>query len=145
MQDRLASNGDGYVVGRVYIQAGEPGRRHADDREGMAVQPDGLADDFGVGREIPLPEAVADHRHRSRTSAAVEIVIGSEDAAAHGRHAQDAKEISAGPQTFGERALAAVRQIEAGGVEGQGPREGLLVVADRKSTRLNSSHLVLSY
>ena len=63
-EDRLTSNGDRDVEGRIHIQAREPGRGHTDNGERVAVQPDGFADDIGIPLKMPLPEAVADYRHR---------------------------------------------------------------------------------
>jgi hypothetical protein len=102
---------------------------------------DGLADDIGIAREMPLPEAVTDHRHRSGVPTAVQIVIRCEDAAAHGRHAEDAEEIAAGPQAFRELALAARSQVEPVGAEGQGSRESLLAIAYLLPDRIGETAL----
>jgi len=136
VQDRLAPDGDGYVVGRIHIQAREPGRCHADDDKRVAIQTDGLAHDIGIAREMPLPKAVTDYRDRSGVAAAVEVVIRREDAAAHGWDPEDAEIIAADPQAFGEMALSALGQVEAGAAKGQSPREGLLVVADLLPDRI---------
>src|SRR5580700_7120996 len=77
---------------------------------------------------MPLPEAVADDGHGSGTPASVKIVIGGEDAAAHGGHPEDTEVIAADPQAFGEMALASRGQIEAVGGKGQGSGESLLAI-----------------
>jgi hypothetical protein len=87
VQYRFAPDGNGDVVAAIQIQAGKPRRGHADDGEGMPVQPDGLPEYVGISAETPLPEAVADDCHRSGVPAAVDIVILGDQASAHRWHA----------------------------------------------------------
>jgi hypothetical protein len=41
----------------------EPGRHHAGDAQRHAVEPQGAADDLGIGAEAPPPERMRQHRH----------------------------------------------------------------------------------
>jgi hypothetical protein len=58
----------------------EAGRHHPDDRDQVAVEPDGAADQFRVARKLPAPEAFGDERGPLRAS---RIVAGAEQAALH--------------------------------------------------------------
>jgi len=53
-------------------------RRNTDDRERLAVDNDGAADDIRCGTEPAAPQCVAQQRHTGRAAA---IVVGHERAA----------------------------------------------------------------
>ena len=67
------------------------GRHHADDGEGLAIGAQDLAEDTLVTSEQRVPDLVADYRLVH--VAAGPIVLGLEEAAANGRHAEQAQDI----------------------------------------------------
>ena len=71
----------------VEADADEPGRRDADDREGVAVDVDLLPDDLIARAEQAPPETVADHGHRMSADHAV--IVSGDQPAAPGARAQD--------------------------------------------------------
>ena len=73
------------------------GRRDTDDRERHVVEPQPAADDVSSASESPLPEAVADHGHRTFRAAARSVVGVREGATQHCRHAERLEERSARP------------------------------------------------
>jgi hypothetical protein len=67
----------------------ERGVGDADDRQGIVVAVDRLADDRRIGAEFASPQAIADHH--DRMAAGCHFVGGQQDAAALGAHAEDLK------------------------------------------------------
>ena len=75
--ERLGAERDGDVERAPDVDAEEPGRRDADDRERHAFDHERPADDVRRAAEAPLPEGVADHRDRTIGSAAAPVIVCS--------------------------------------------------------------------
>ena len=105
-------NGHDDVEGATDVSAEEVCRRDACDRERRAVEAQRTADRIRGASELPLPEAVADHRHRTVGAAAASIVGIGERATDERPHAQRLEERPARPQPVDKLCLSTGGEIE---------------------------------
>jgi hypothetical protein len=105
--------------------AGEPFARHADHREGRAVEDQRLAHDGGVRPQAALPEPVAQHRDRRRPP----VLLGQE-AAAERRLRPEQREVVARDHLRGDLlGCGAARPVQLREGDRRHLREDLVLVA----------------
>ncbi len=133
----VADTGMMIVGGPADFRSHEPRRQDADDREGLALQRDRLADRVGRAAEALLPEVVADHRHGPVRAATACVVRLRERAADERLDAEDVEEPAACVGAVRELALAAHRQVEARAAPGERAVEQLVLpIADLLPDRI---------
>ena len=88
MNERLSAERQRDVEGAADLAAEEFGRRDAHDGEGDLFERQRPADGVGSAAETPLPERVADDRHRAVIPAATPIVVRRQRSTEDRRDAQ---------------------------------------------------------
>ena len=86
LQDAAQGDGHEYLRRCAERRAGEVARRHADDRERLAVDDDGVVEHVRIGAEPRLPPRVAEHGDRRLADRS--IVARIEEPPERGLHAE---------------------------------------------------------
>ncbi len=126
----LGAERDGDVERAADVDAKEPGRRDADDRERHAFDDERPADDVSRAAEAPLPEGVADDRHRTIGAAPAPVIVFRPRAAEDGRDPKHVEVASARPDAVDELGRSALREVEPRARPGDGALEELRAIPD---------------
>ncbi len=115
---RVITSGDVRVFFRFqsFSRVVKSGRHDAEDLVEVAIQPNALADGFGIAAKFAVPEAVAEN---DRVDEAGDFVLLREDPAERGLHTEHGEVVGAGGEDFD-----AFGAFHAGEVRGDGPDDG---------------------
>ena len=121
-------------VGRRISESREIPRCDADHRELPVPQLEHRAERSRAAGELPLPEGVADHRHRRADRR--DVLVFAKETPAGGRDAEKRKVARGHEQSVEIRRLVAAAERHAQGRNGRDLREARVLGADRREHRI---------